>query len=213
MSTSDLCQALLGQYPSTQKHNFISFTHHKSPFSRVVHVSYRNRTALLTQSCISLNQHPPPPRSLTVFMLHFILHSISANLPLHLCYSLNLKSHLLHQALQSERGWEGGRGEETQSPAPGVTVDGSLQRFPQGGRTCQTVHEGRKSNVPGKKRKLGVNWTSYGRNENGHFLPDFVPLRAGWPLRAPGPGEGREGTADTVPAASQTVSDHIITYT
>lgn len=146
-------------------------------------------------------------------MLHLILHLISANLSLHLCYGLNLKSHLLHQALQSERGWEGGSGEETQSPAPGVTVDGSLQRFPEGGRTCQTLHEGRKYNVPGKRRKLGVNLISNGRNENGHFLPDFVSLRAGWPLCAPSPGEGREGAADTVPAASQTVSDHIKTYT
>lgn len=137
MSTSDLCQALLGQYPSTQKYNFIRFTHHNSPFYRAMHVSCRNRTALLTQSCVSLNQHHPP-------LARCILHLISANLSLHLCYGLNLKSHLLHQALQSERGWEGGSGEETQSPAPGVTVDGSLQRFPEGGRTCQTLHEGRK---------------------------------------------------------------------
>lgn len=39
-----------------------------------------------------------------------------------------------------------------------------------------------------------------------HFLPDFVPLRAGRPLRAPGPGEGREGAAEAPSAASETVS-------
>lgn len=134
--------------------SFHKITHHNSHFSRATHVSYRNRTTLLTQSCVPLNQHHPPP-SLAVFMLHLTLHSISANLSLHLCNSLNLKSHLLHQALQSERGWEGGSGEETQSPAPGVTVDGSVQRFPEGGRTCQTLHEGRKCNVSGEEAETG----------------------------------------------------------
>lgn len=38
------------------------------------------------------------------------------------------------------------------------------------------------------------------------FLADLVPLRAGRPLRSPGPGEGSEGAAEAQPAASQTVS-------
>lgn len=35
---------------------------------------------------------------------------------------------------------------------------------------------------------------------------DLVPLRAGRPLRSPGPGEGSEGAAEAQPAAPQTVS-------
>lgn len=38
------------------------------------------------------------------------------------------------------------------------------------------------------------------------FLPDLVPLRAGRPLRSPGPGEGSEGAAEARPAAPETVS-------
>lgn len=39
------------------------------------------------------------------------------------------------------------------------------------------------------------------------FLADLVPLRAGRPLRSPGPGEGSEGAAEAGSAASvQTVS-------
>lgn len=38
------------------------------------------------------------------------------------------------------------------------------------------------------------------------FPPDLAPLRAGRPLRSPGPGEGSEGAAEARPAASETVS-------
>lgn len=58
--------------------------------------------------------------------------------------------------MQSERGWEGRSGEETKGLAPGVTVGGCLQRFPAGRRARQTVHEGRKHNVPPKVWNLGL---------------------------------------------------------
>lgn len=85
----------------------------------------------------------------------FILYCILCQqISITICAKALTESHLLHQAKQSERGQEGGSGEETESPAPGVTVDGSLQRFPEGRRACQTVHEGGKKMFYGK----GGNW-------------------------------------------------------
>lgn len=50
-------------------------------------------------------------------------------------------------------------------------------------------------------------WRHEARGENRCLLSDSVQLRVGWPLRAPGPGKGREGAAETLHAASATVSD------
>lgn len=110
--------------------------------------------------------------------------------------------HLLHQAPQSQRGRAGASGEEAQSPAPGVTVDGAVPRFPEGGRARQSVHEGKsrtRREPNGKKRSENLMEAMFP-------FADLVRLRAGRPLRSPGPGEGSEGAAETQPAASQTVS-------
>lgn len=61
------------------------------------------------------------------------------------------------------------------------------------------------------RQKLG-NRRHEARSENWCFLPDSVQLRAGWPFWAPGPGKGCEGAAETLHAASPTVSDCAVLF-
>lgn len=67
MSTSDLCQALLGQYP--WKHYFKDS--HIITLLSECHRE-RNTTALWTQSCISLNQHQHTHSLYSCFTLYCI---------------------------------------------------------------------------------------------------------------------------------------------
>lgn len=118
MSTSDLCQALLGQYP------------------------YRNTEIVfnLSLSSGSSDHHQ-----------HWF-HSCSISIiTCAACWGLNPWLHLLYQALQGEGGWEGGPGEETQGPVPGVAMDGAVQRLPAWRRARQALHEGKRRGVAPKK--------------------------------------------------------------
>lgn len=95
---------------------------------------------------------------LTAFTQQFVLLPV-----LHACLSQHqdppsvsvlkalTKPHLLHQAIQGERGQEGGSGEESEGLAPGVTVGRPLQRLPERGRARQVVHEGRRGWQPGAR--------------------------------------------------------------
>lgn len=172
MSTSDLCQALLGQYP------------------------YRNTEIVfnLSLSSGSSDHHQHWFHSCSISIITWAA-----------CWGLNPRLHLLYQALQGEGGWEGGPGEETQGPVPGVAMDGAVQRLPAWRRARQALHEGKRLGVAPKK--FGKTERRDAQSENGCFLPDSVQLRAGWPLWAPGPGKGCEGAAESVHAASPTVSD------
>lgn len=222
MSTSDLCQALLGQYPWTLlqrfTHNILFCEHYRQTlmFYTKTWLLYWVKAASF-HSAVFIQRSLSPPvlkstshtHTMSLFMLHCVPPAFDINkwISLSVCAEALTESHLLHQATQRERGQEGGPGEETKSAAPGVTVDGPLQGLPEGWRARQAVHEGRKYNVLGKGWKLGMR-----RNENWYFLPDFVSLRVGWSLWAPVAGDGCEGAAETLPAASQTVSDHMIAY-
>lgn len=55
----------------------------------------------------------------------------------------------------------------------------------------------------------GEHMECYGRNENGYFRAGFVSLHVGRSLWAPDPGEGCEGAAGNLSAASQKVSGEI----
>lgn len=167
MSTSDLCQALLGQYPWTQKHylkEFPTITFLCESYQETCVFSYETKVLYkLKAACLNQHQHTRSLDSRSILYCIWCLQVL-----LSVCAEALTECHLLHQTVRSERGKEGGSGEEAKGPAPGVTLDGSLQRFPEGGRACQAVREGRKYNVPCK----GGNWV-WGEHFMGEMKTDI----------------------------------------